>query len=145
MEFDLSHLVREVHDTTDWTDHQQVAKEVRSRIPDEHVEDAFLIALTEFVRVRFTTFRTSVAPVKPNKSAKVRGIRQWWQRNQNQRYDSADGEQKLLRDFTAEDCLFQAALLRDKAAQNIAKAEQWESLAKMLGNGGTVRDLAAAA
>lgn len=140
-EFDLSALVREVHDSTDLTDHEQVAKEVRSRIPDGHLEAALIEALTAYVRVHFSLYRTPVKYPKPSsKSAKRDAIRAWWQRQLNQRYASADGTQKLLRDFTAADCQFQADLLRRKAAENMAKAEQWDHLASQVGDG-TVGEL----
>jgi hypothetical protein len=135
-EFDLSQLVREVHHSTNLTDHQQVAKEVRSRIPDEHVEGAFIEALTEFVRVRFATMRPSISDGggggKPgNKSQKRDAIREWWRRQLNQRYGTADG-QKLLRDFTVDDCLFQASMDREQAARLLAKSEEWDALAALL-------------
>lgn len=141
MTFDLSALVREVHDTTDLTDHRQVAKEVRSRIPKAEVEGALIEALTAYVTLRFSQYRTPIKYAKPSsKSAKRDSIREWWKRSLNQRYATESG-QKLLREFTAEDCLFQAALDRQKAAELVAKAEQWEQLASQVGDG-TVGDLA---
>lgn len=136
-EFDLSKLVREVHNDTDLTDHRQVAKEVRSRIPDADVEEALIEALAEFVRVRFTNYRSTSggnegSQGKPgNKSAKRDGIREWWKRQLNQRYGTADG-QKLLRDFTIDDCAFQAEQDRKKAAELEAKADQWDELGALL-------------
>lgn len=144
-EFDLSALVREVHDTTDLTDHRQVAKEVRQRIPDDHLEGALLDALTVYVRNMFSLFRPSIGGAsfgKPgNKSQKRDSIREWWQRSLNQRYATADG-QKLLRDFTRDDCMFQAEQDRKKAVELVAKAESWEQLAKRVPKNGTVGDLA---
>lgn len=141
MTFDLSALVREVHDTTELTDHRQVAKEVRSRIPKAEVEGALIEALTVYVANRFTTYRTPLKYPKPSsKSAKRDSIKAWWKRALNQRYATETG-QKLLREFTAADCLFQAALDRQKAAELVVKAEQWELLASQVGDG-TVGDLA---
>lgn len=134
-EFDLSKLVREVHDDTDLTDYEQVAKEVRSRIPKADAEAAFLIALEEYVRNRFQKRHyepTSASGAKPgNKSQKRDAIRQWWQRQLNQRYGTGEGY-KLLRDFTVDDCAYQAELTRKQAESLLAKAEQWDELGTLL-------------
>jgi hypothetical protein len=134
-EFDLSALVREVRDTTDLTDHRQVAKEIRSRISDEDLESAFLEALYQTVRLIFSNKRGHVLPPENgrpgNKSQKRDAIREWWQRQLNQRYATAEG-QKLLRYFTADDCAYQASMAREQASVLEAKAGEWDNLVGLL-------------
>lgn len=129
-DFDLHDLFRQVHDTTDITDYSQMAKELRSRVPDEHAEDAFLVTLTEYCRVQSTKarHRSPELPRAVGRSQKRDAIRSWWTRLCSDRYATPDGV-KLLGDCTPDDLVFMAETLERKAAENVARAEAWRSLA----------------
>lgn len=148
MTFSLYATLRQIHDETDLTDHRQVAKELRALIPDDELEEVLLTALTEYVRMRFVDLRrdqyhvnrSTVVPdevqpapaSKPNtKSWKRDGVREWWQAKIHNRYGTPNG-QRLLRDFTADDCGFQISLLREQIEAAEGKIEQWDELVKLL-------------
>lgn len=140
MTFDLHDLFREVHDTTDLTDYRQMAKELRSRIPDEHAEEAFLEALTCYCR----EYTTKQRPRNPSpsrasgRSPKRDAIRHWWEQLCKSRYDTADGL-KQLGTCSAEDLIFMAEQLERKAAENMAVAQRWRSLAAEMAERGAAR------
>lgn len=77
------------------------------------------------------------------RSSKVAGIRSWWQQSLRDRIHVGDGQWRFLADMTRDELLFAATERRRHAEHNLARAQQYESLAKLLADRGVerVRDL----
>lgn len=142
----LSGLIRQVLADTDLSDPREVAAEVSRRLRGAAaLRDALMEALPVYVRTQFTRDRLlprdlDTAPVIV--SSKVAAVRSDWQR----RLETpvvVDGVWKRLGECTSADLLAVASALRVQAAQSVAKAEYYETLAAKVPAGGVVSDLAA--
>lgn len=138
--FILRHVVRDVLTDTDLADPGDLADVVLERIPSEHVHDALSQTLRIYVRQVISEVRNSgpavnVAPIRPNLSWKVAGIRDGWQRQLDNRVHIGDGW-KLLRNCSYDDLLAAAAERRDLADRNMARARQYDAWACLLSDNG---------
>ncbi|OKI16542.1 hypothetical protein [Streptomyces sp. CB03911] len=172
-DFNLRSLVREVLGGTTMTDPTQIAREVDRRISEDDCRDALRQALRGYVREEITRMRrhhdveepvaqatlvSNVTPmasggaggpsapvrtVKPVRSAKVAGIREWWSSKLLEPYHVGEKVYRRLGDCSFEDLLFAAAERREHAARNAARAEWFEQLAETVRAAGVsrVRDL----
>lgn len=136
-EFDLRAAVIEVLDTTSLTEPSDIAAQVAKDVPAKQLRAALTEALVSFVanvnqRRRMNNPLLGHAPqVRSGRSTKVAGIANWWAAALRDRVH-VDGGWKLLRDCTFDDLMFAAAERREHARRNEAKADQYETLAKLL-------------
>lgn len=147
--FSLRDLVVETLETTDLP-LEAVADQVLSRVPKNKTGEALLQAMRTYVRevnvqVRRAHRRPPLAVMqetpggagsaKPRaghvRSAKVAGIREWWRRQLEDRFEGEDGL-KPLGDFTLADLKVAAETRRVLAEQNASRAAWFEHLAELV-------------
>lgn len=134
-------VVRNVLDTSDSADPDELAAMISKLIPDEHLRDAFQQILPQIVRHEISLSRMrhsqpnaqsiSAQPCRPTKN-RTALIREDWQRQLAQRYPGVHHNWKFLRDFTAEDCDFSAAVREKEATQLISAAQRLRRLGQAL-------------
>lgn len=134
--FNARDLVREVLRSSTRADPGDVAAEVYKRIPASHRGDALQQLLRLFVRQVISEERTSHAPsvvsAVSGRSAKVRSIRDAWQRRLKDRVHVGDAHWKFLRDCTYEDLLAAANERRELADRNAAWARTYSEWAALM-------------
>lgn len=143
--FNLQALIRDLCNTSSIADPRELAKEVNQRIPavdrDTALEQALpVVVQTVLGQMRMTTATHSTSldtvptPVSSPGSWKVRGIRETWQRMlQDRIYVGPDkGGWKLLRECTAVDLAFAAAVREEQARRNTASAARYRALSELL-------------
>lgn len=157
-EFSLRTLIRDVADSTPFTDLSFITAEVLCRVPDEHLREALSQALPRLVREvatenrpRGPIARPSDSPPPPAPSAppaakavpvggpspqysgnrKGAEIRDAWQKVLEAPYGTASG-QKRLGDCTYDDLQFMATGLDKQAADYAARARGFRELAALL-------------
>lgn len=129
---DLREVVVAALDRSPSADPNVVAAEVAKSIPSHQVRAALAQALPQFVMAVSTSRRSrTLAPV-PSDSDEV-GSRRWKAAASILMLREWTGvEWKLMRDFTADECLAAAAHKRRHAAGVIARAERLEALAALM-------------
>lgn len=137
-DFKLRHLVRDVLRTSTLADPGDIAEEVLRRIPTRQVRVALAQALRLYVRQVNSEERIShrgepaTEAQAPNRSAKVSGIRDGWQKRLRDRVHVGKGEWKFLAACTYDDLLAAAAERRELAERNQAWARQYDTWARLL-------------
>lgn len=148
--------------TTTLTDPKDLAEAVTARLDPEDLDPALQEALVYWVRSHTARSRDGVPDEligsttggtrnlevvtattrKPNRSAKVAGIRDWWQSFITERVN-VDGVWKLTGDCTVEDIEALAASRREIASRNLSHADRYQALAARMRSEGveTVQDL----
>lgn len=137
-------LVRQVQDETGSADPREIASKVLADIPDELLRPLLAEVMPEYVRQVMKGGRHSATGAPPA-SSKVAAVRGWHERLMSQPIDvsGGKGEWKALRDCTRDELLAVAQYRRETAARNLATAEKYEALAKILPAKKTVGQLAA--
>lgn len=132
-DFNLRSIVREVLTSSTIADPGVVAEEVLRRVPSRMLKQALQQALRLYVRQVISEVRVSRPPVaSSNRSAKVSGIRDGWQRRLRDRVHCGDGNWKFLAECTYEDLLAAAGERRQLAERNLAWARQYDEWARLL-------------
>lgn len=135
-EQNLRVLVHEVLETSTMPDPGDVAEEVFRRVPPEEHGEALRQTLRLFVRQVIGELRVGNPSTRPaansGRSAKVRAIRDAWQRRLADRVHVGDSEWKFLRDCTRDDLLAAAAERRKLAERNAAWARTYDGWARLL-------------
>lgn len=171
-DFNLRQLVRDVLTASTMADPRDLASEVFRRIDPDDYAAALTQCLPDIVREQIRASRNRVDEVtlelehapatevpvmaempgpvgrtkqRPVKSAKVAGIRDWWQTKLRERVHIGSSEWRLLGDCTFADLMFAAQERRSIAAANSVKASEYAGLAEALQAHGVerVRDLPA--
>ena len=139
----LAQLVKRTHEQTQLQDPRELASAVLSAIADADLRAMLAVALPEYVRQVVKGDRNRATSGAPAPSAKVAAVRDWHARLMASPVDVAgDGSQwKALAQCTRDDLLNVARHRRDTAARNLAIADRYESLAKVLPVGKTVGEL----
>jgi hypothetical protein len=137
-------LARTVITTSPAADPAVLAAELLDRIPAGSERLVLEQCLRDVVRQVIHDSRPSMLvpdASTPNKSWKVQGVRDAWQRALRDLYhvgpDASDW--KRLADCTRDDLLFAAAERREHAARTLAKAEQLDRLAALVAEHGVER------
>jgi hypothetical protein len=157
--FNLRSLVRDVADNSDARDPGTVADEVFTRIPDENLAEALRETLRGYVRVVLAGNRMSPEPPIPASSPEIEtgvakpptrswkrdGIRDGWRRHLRDRIHVGpeSASWKLLSECGFDDLMFAADERRQAAERTLARAENYEALAKAVKDHGAacVQDL----
>lgn len=146
-EFNLREAVESVLESGELASPEAVAAQVVSNLGARQVRAALEQALPGFVRTQMQNRRASNTILAgsanaPARSSKVAGIRDAWANALRDRVH-VDGGWKLLGECSYADLMFAAQERRSHAARNLAKADQFESLAARLESAGaaTVADL----
>ena len=114
-----------------------VAATVVAGIPDDMVRTYLTTAVMAMIPSIQGQLSTPVP--RPNRSAKVAGIRdEWWPKFLQQRVLTADGW-KFLRDVSVEDLRFVAAHKREQAQELLARAAVFDYLADRMEQQGVDR------
>jgi hypothetical protein len=151
-DFNLRQVVRDVLAGSVMADPRQLAAEVFARVPVEEYGAALAQCLPDLVREEIRDSRNrTVEPMaeqptgRPARSAKVAGIRDWWQTKLRERVHvgPAPSDWLLLGDCSFDDLMFAAEERRTIAARNSAKAAEFAALAEAVRDAGVtrVRDL----
>jgi len=151
--FVLGSLVYATVKATQLTDPAQIAEEVLAQINEVDHKVALQQALRTMVRIEITRRRDlSLPTINPKITGKARSaaVRAAWVQRIDALERNAAGEWAHLGDFTRADLLAAAEFRRALAAQDLAKAEQYEQLAALMGRSNaktlrsvSVRDLSA--
>jgi hypothetical protein len=145
--FDLRAAVAKVLDTSDLAEPDEIASKVAENVAARDLRSALALALVPYVRIQMDNSRRSnvilngdsdVQRKQSARSPKVAAIRDAWAAALRDRVHVSDGW-KLLGDCTYEDLLFAAEERREKARQNVARAERFEWLAERLQANGVAR------
>lgn len=139
-DLDLAALVRAVINETDLTDPYDIGQKVAEQVPSKQLRPALAVAVSYMARTQFGRDRgRALAPVasaaNPTRSAKVAAFREnaeAWRKALHIRIHIGDGNRLLLADCSYDHLMFAAGERRQHAAQNIAAAEVYESLADQL-------------
>ena len=140
MSFDLRSLVDEALASSSDPDPRVITERVLAEIPARSLRDVVRLTLPTYVTNAATAHRMRVlSAFPPPEKGDMVGSRRWAAAAEllSARYVGADGKWKLLRDFTAADCLAAAADRRDRAAGLLTHAGRLEALAELV----TVRGL----
>lgn len=133
----LRALIRSALQDSIDADPKSVAATVVAGIPDDMVRTYLTTAVTAMIPSIQGQLSTPVP--RPNRSAKVAGIRdEWWPKFLQQRVLTADGW-KFLRDVSAEDLRFVAAHKREQAQELLARAAEFDYLADRMEQQGVDR------
>lgn len=138
--------IRAVVEVTSSSDPREIAAKLLTDIDDADLRDILAEVLPEYVRVILKNGRNSaMSPAPAGPSAKVAAVRSWHERLMAQPIDvSGDGGRwKALRDCTRDELLQVAQHRRIVASKNLAVADRYEALAKVLPTGKTVGQLPA--
>jgi len=130
--FVLRDLAREVVDSSESVEFDDLSTALLDRLSPDDYRDALAQALPMFVRaVAHGLHKAGPVQQPPSGSAswKVAAIREDWQRRLGEIYSTAEGN-KRLGDFTYRDLLYQSDLLQKQAKHNLARAKGWDGLAK---------------
>ena len=144
--FDLRRLVEAVLTDASLNDPRQVAAAVYSRTLAEDMPAGYAVALVDYVR-NIALGQTRANPIlrgaAPRGSARVAAIRDWYARALCDRVFVAPHTWKPLGECTFDDLMSAAARRWLLAGQNMAAAERYERLAKLVEYHGvdTVADL----
>ena len=159
--FSPARAAREILDTTDLTDLDDIAEKIYAATPPDEIPHAYRALLREVAReaIRLGRMREPEADAEcpegtpledclpaarrfPQPSSRVRGIRAQHEAWLRQRVNVENGW-KMLGDCTVREVLFIAAQRRDAATRNAAVAAEFEDLAERMRLAGVeyVRDL----
>lgn len=169
----LSSLISEAIDQSGSDDHNLVIKTVIEALGPKQIEEALTIALHPLVKYAFsqrrrnafdkaqtgtnpdtsslghrrTETQTCIAEgrtkQKHTPSRKVAAIRDWWTELLNQQAVSSTGQTILIGDMTLIDVIAAIDERKRQAQANIARAEQFEALKRILEHSGarTLREV----
>lgn len=136
--FNPTQVARQVINTTNLTDPDDIAQAVFDRTPEDQLKEAYLGVLRQSAReaIRLENMAAN-EPVRttPNKSSRVASIA----RSHTSYYDQrvfANGDWKLLGDCTLADVLDLVTQRQKFAQQNMMKAKEFEQLADRMERAG---------
>lgn len=128
-------------------DPREIAAKFLAEVEDAELRDVLGEVLPEYVRQLMKSGRHGAmsAPPAAGRSSKVDAVRTWHERLMAQPIDVSGGKGrwKSLRDCTRDELLAVAQHRRQVAAKNLATADRYEALAKVLPAGKTVGQLPA--
>lgn len=133
----LNAIVAKIVETTDLIGPIDIAAEVARRLTDHERERIVARALVEAVRIALHAYRATppTPPGKPRPSAKVRAIREGWQRILTTQW-CVRGEWLRLEQFTEDLAFALANERRASAAEHLEQARRFELLAKAIADAG---------
>lgn len=125
--------VRSFQESTGSADPREIASKILTDLEDHELRAVLEVVLPEYVRQVMKTGRNQAAS-SPPASSKVSAVRDWYERLMGQPVDvsGGHGQWKSLRECTRDELLAVAQYRRETAARNLATAEKYESLAKLL-------------
>ena len=132
-DFNLTHTIREIADTTSLSDPREIAEKLVSMIPKDHIKAVLMQTLPTYVATTFSRDRLHSEAPKASKprSSKVAAVRDDWKRRLNTPL-VVGGTWKRFSDCTAADLYVVAASLRANAEQSMSKALYYETIADIL-------------
>jgi len=132
-EFSLTELIESVEDVG--PDAHDMAAKAWPLIPESERDTIGTMLLARWIatmKPRISTVTLAPAPAASGKSAKVAAIRANHARFLRLRVNVARNEDKWMGDCTYDDLCYAAENRRQKAAETLAAAEQFESLAALV-------------
>lgn len=132
----LHTLIKRVLDETDITDPREIAVKVAGMIPEHRVHQILVDALVADVRTVMGSRRnramSNALMSKPNRSAKVVGIRDWWSEMLAARVHVGSSRWVALGDCGDPELAFAEQERRADAERELQRADMYAQLRKLL-------------